>query len=370
MRSFRLTERMKSIKNFSLDNKMRSLIVLSPGYRPRLRATPLQPALGESDHPLTSSMLVGRRSCTDIGTAGFSRCDMVGDVRPEFASVADIVAKPAFQNAVCVLAAGLFDAHKLSPRAASLFATQQRWLLSQVALAHHYQPFKGVEPGVSRRSLGLLGPMLGIVSRNTSYALYDEAIKYGVLDPLHVRGADGASMAAPSSGAIAMVGLWYKLHFEALDALDGGQRHVDFLTDCQSLLPLMQPIVARGLLSSPQLRAPGPLYTIFTWTDSGGWLMDRLIAGIDWTNRATQDRHMTDVRSITSLAEMADLSRSHTSRKLSEAQSIGGLGWSGRPGRSPLWISQDFYREYAEFQARKLLILEVALAAGREFSAP
>ncbi|MET3614243.1 hypothetical protein ABID16_002580 [Rhizobium aquaticum] len=267
----------------------------------------------------------------------------------------------AFSQAVCLLASGLFDTHKLAPRAAALFATQQRWLLSHAALAHHFQPFDQVEPCVSRRSLGLIGPLLGIASRNTSRALFDEAAKYGVLDLLEEHGAHREQLAAPSSNALSLIGLWYGQHFAALDLLDGGTRQSRFQARSHSLLPRMQPLVARGLLSSPGLRAPGPLYTIFTWSDSGGWLMDRLIAGIDWERPQGQDRFLTDVRSITFLAESAKLSRSHTSRKLSEAQSIGGLGWTGRPGRSPLWISHEFYTEYAEFQARKLLILDHAL---------
>lgn len=267
----------------------------------------------------------------------------------------------AFPRAVCLLASGLFDTHKLAPRAAALFATQQRWLLSHAALAHHFQPFDGVERGVSRRRLGLLGPHLGIASRNTSYAVFDEATQYGVLDLVEEQAPHRETLATPSPNALSLIGLWYSQHLAALDLLDGGSRQSRFQMQSESLLPRMQPIVAHGLLSSPRLRAPGPLYTIFTWSDSGGWLMDRLIAGIDWQGSQGQDRYLTDISSITFLADSARLSRSHTSRKLSEAQSIGGLGWTGRPGRSPLWISHGFYVEYAEFQARKLLILDRAL---------
>lgn len=276
--------------------------------------------------------------------------------------VSTMLGHAAFARAVGLLASGLFETHKLSLRAASLFATQQRWLLSHAALAHHFQPFDQVEPGVSRRRLGLIGPLLGIASRNTSYALFDEAAKYGVLDLLQEHGAHREPLAVPSPNALALIALWYSQHFAALDLLDGGTRQSQFEARSQNLLPRMQPIVARGLLSSPLLRAPGPLYTIFTWSDSGGWLMDRLIAGIDWKRSQGQDRYITDVCSITFLAESAKLSRSHTSRKLSEAQSIDGLGWTGRPGRSPLWISHGFYKEYAEFQASKLLILDRALS--------
>jgi hypothetical protein len=37
---------------------------------------------------------------------------------------------------------------------------------------------------------------------------------------------------------------------------------------------------------------------------------------------------------------------------------VGGIGWSGHRGRSPLWISLGFYQEYAMAQAHKLLIVD------------
>lgn len=299
-----------------------------------------------------------------IEFAAFSALSPAGGARRSpFGGLKDITANRAFPNAVRFLAAGLFETHKISLRAAALFATQQRWLLSHVALAHYFRPFDTVEPGVSRRSLGLLGPLLGIASRNTSYTLFEEAMKYGVLQTMDRPAVGGAPLAEPSQAALSLIALWYIQHFEALDLLDGGQRHVKFKTQGEGLLPVIQPVVTQGLLSCPELRAPGQLYTIFTWTDSGGWLMDRLIAGIDWNSPPLKDRYLTDIGSITYLAQTARLSRAHTSRKFAEAQSIGGLGWTGRPGRSTIWISRRFYEEYAEFQARKLLILDHALAA-------
>ncbi|SCB40758.1 hypothetical protein [Rhizobium hainanense] len=276
--------------------------------------------------------------------------------------VGDTVANKAFPEAVFFLASGMFEAHKTSPRTAALFATQQRWLLSHAALAHFFQPIGDIEPGISRRSLGFLGPILGLSSRNTAYAFFDEALKYGVIEPVDGRAiGHGRLLARPSADSLSLLVLWYDLHFQALDLLDGGQRHTQFSTRWEGLLPLIQPIVANGLFFSHDVRAPGPLFTIFTWADSGGWVMDRLIASVDWQALSQQDRYLTDVTSIGYLARSTGLSNAHTSRKISEAQSIGGLGWIGRPGHSPLWISRSFYEEYSRFQARKLVILDGAL---------
>ena len=275
----------------------------------------------------------------------------------------EVAAQPAFPQAIFLLASGLFEGHKTSPHSASLFATQQRWLLCHASLAHFFQPFDGVEPGLSRKNIGRLGPLLGIANRLTAYALFDEALKYGMIHHLEGEDAGHGRAAGPSSDILSLLVYWYGVHFQALDLLDGGQRCGKFTENWQSLLPLLQPVVAAGLLASEELRSPGPIYNIFTWADTGGWLMDRLIAGIDRRVSMHEDRYPTDIWSITALSQAVGLSRAHTSRKLAQARSKGGLGWSGRAGRSPLWISRSFYEEYARFQAAKLSILDKALAA-------
>ena len=173
-----------------------------------------------------------------------------------------MLAHPAFPRAVRLLAGGMFEAHKLAPRAAALFATQQRWLISHAALAHYFEPYDRIEPGVSRKRLGLMGPLFGIASRNTAYALFDEAVKYDVLHVSQDVGANDERIAVPSPSALLLVGLWYQQHLEALDVLDGGQRQAEFIDQGARLLAIMQPHVARGLLSSPNLRAPGRVYTV------------------------------------------------------------------------------------------------------------
>jgi len=277
-------------------------------------------------------------------------------------SVSDMISRVAFPSAAFFLASAMFEAHKQSPRAAALFATQQRWLLSHAAVAHFFHPIGDVEPGLSRRSLGLLATFLGLASRNTAYTFFDESMKYGVIQAIDSQVAGHRGRAKPSPDSLSLLALWYNLHFQALDLLDDGQRYVQFSTRWESLLPSIQPVVANALFFTPEVRTPGPLYRIFSWIDSGGWVMDRLIAGVDRQSFPQPERYLTDVSSIAYLARATGLSSAHTSRKISEAQAIGGLGWAGRPGHSPMWISRGFYEEYAAFQAQKLIILDGALA--------
>ncbi len=156
---------------------------------------------------------------------------------------------------------------------------------------------------------------------------------------------------------------WYDLHFKALDLLDGRKNSALFLAQPEQVLARLAPAFASALLSSTQVRMPGPFYTIFTWADAGGNLMDRLVSGIADHTPDSNGRFVTDVISISQLAESFGLSRAHTSRKLAAAEALGGIGWCGRRGYSSMWISADFYREYARAQAQKLFILEEAFAS-------
>lgn len=266
----------------------------------------------------------------------------------------------AFPRVILLLARNFIAAYQASPRTAALFATQQRWLLCHAALASHFRALQNGRSGLTRRGLGNLALQEGIASRNTAYAFFDEALKYDIVRP--VAGDGWPDLVVPAPLTLSMLVHWYSVHFQALDLIDGGDRTARFIADPENMLTFLEPLAARGLLSSPEVRSPGPLYAIFTWADAGGLLMDRLIAAIDVEALPRRDKLFTDVHTISHLAQSFGLSRAHTSRKLSAAESIGGIGWSGRRGHSQIWISRGFYEEYARAHARKLLILDDAFA--------
>lgn len=272
-----------------------------------------------------------------------------------------LIETAAFSQAVSLLARSFIAIHEASPRTAALFATQQRWLLCHAALGHYFRGLRAARAGVTRRDLGNLALQYGIASRNTAYAFFDEALKYDVVRPIACANGYQSDQVAPAPFTLSMLSHWYSVHFQALDLIDGGNRAAWFLLEPENLLALVEPIASHALLTSPEIRSPGPLYTIFTWADAGGLLMDRLIAGMEPEVMAGEDRFLTDVNSISYLAQSFGLSRAHTSRKLAAAESIGGIGWSGRRGRSKIWISRGFYEEYAYAHAYKLEILGDAL---------
>ena len=51
----------------------------------------------------------------------------------------DILLHPALERCVRVQAQSLLSVHEASPRMASLFATQQRWLLAHAAVAQYFR---------------------------------------------------------------------------------------------------------------------------------------------------------------------------------------------------------------------------------------
>lgn len=251
--------------------------------------------------------------------------------------------------------------HEASWRTAALFATQQRWLVSHVALSCYFTGKQSGHPGLTRRSIGHLSLRYGIASRNTAHAFFEEAMKYGVIQLVDKEGDMRTDQARPSPQTLAFLTQWYAIHFQTLDLIDGGDRAARFLARSDEIITLAQPILTNALLSNTEVRAPRPLYTIFTRADAGGLLMDRLIAGIDLNAAPSSGKYLTDVGTISYLARSFGLSRAHTSRKLAAAEEIGGIGWSGARGRSRIWISREFFEEYTRAQARKLVILDTAL---------
>lgn len=268
-----------------------------------------------------------------------------------------LLAHPLFDHVAHRLAAGFQAVQAAAPRLASQFSTQQRWLMSHAALSHYFRGRQAGCMGISRREFTDNALAHGLASRNTAAAFFDEALHYGIIQARKPVGGGSPLLAEPAPSTLWALGEWYSLHLAALDSLDGGARSARLREADASLLMLMEPSVAEGLLSCRALRAPAPIYAVFASVDEGGSLMDRLIAGLDSAEAQHQERAVTDVISISALARPLNLSRTHAGRTLAAAAALGGLGWSGSVGRSPIWLSRSFRAEYARVQAAKLAII-------------
>ena len=277
-------------------------------------------------------------------------------------TVDDILAHPPLDRCVRGQARALLQTHQASPRTASPFATQQRWLMGHAALALYFRNAAD-NPGaglLAERFLELV-ERHDLASRNTASAFLNEMHKYELIG--FVAGSEGSRHRPfePMPAVLMALFHWHSLHLATLDGLDGGGRVAAFHAR-PALLNAIQPLIADGLIGSGDVRKPPKTFELFTWIDEGGVVMDRLIVGCR-QDFADSERIVTDVTSISELSRHLNLSRTHLGRKFSEAEAFGSLGWSGARGRSPLWVSAGFRREYHAAQAVKLAIIDAAFEA-------
>jgi len=162
----------------------------------------------------------------------------------------------------------------------------------------------------------------------------------------------------PTEASLDALHGWLGIHLATLDRLDRGPRLETFL-GTKGALASLQPRIADGLLSSHRVRYPERTFSLFTWLNNGGLVMDWLIAGIEEADPDVE-RVATGIVSIAAMAERLKLSRTHLTRKLGAAEALGSMGWQGKRGQSVMWVSAGFRREYATAQAVKLAIIDAA----------
>jgi len=277
-------------------------------------------------------------------------------------SIAEIVQHPKLQASLRAQCSTLLAAYDVNPRAGAVFATQQRWLLAHVGLMMHFtRDQRSSKSGMSMQRFIDLAVEHKVASRNTAASFLQEMLAYNVVRDTQENADRRMRRLEPSPATIEALYGWAMVHLSTLDGLDGGRRLAAFLNDAGALARL-QPQVALGLLASPQVREPQRTFSLFTWLNNGGVVMDWLVASIDPAD-AGAERIPTGVMSISDMAERIKLSRTHLTRKLREAEAMGSLGWEGERGRSRMWVSQGFRLELATAQAVKLAIIDSAFDA-------
>jgi len=274
----------------------------------------------------------------------------------------DIAGHPALHRAVRAQSQALLQIYEATPRLASVFATQQRWLMAHVGLALHFRR----DPHDHRTELTVTRFMEAIrrnsvASRNTADAFIKEMLHYHIIEYLPKTEDGRAHPFQVTAGTLKAFAGWVVTHLRTLDSLDGGSRLAMFL-ERPDMIAKLQPLVADGLLSSSPVREPKQTFSLFIWLNNGGIVMDRLMSGID-PDHAGLDRIPTSVVSTAEFADWLKLSRTHLARKLRDAEALGSIGWLGQPGHSVMWLSNQFYQEYMTVQAAKLAIVETAFQA-------
>ena len=274
----------------------------------------------------------------------------------------DIVAHPALAACVRTQAEALLLTHRANPRTAASFARPQRWLMAQAILAAYFRnEARQAGSGLLSQHFVDMAVNQNLASRNTAAAFINEMRKYGIVSDIAACEAKRCRRLEPSPSTLAMSLQWLAVHLATLDGLDGGGRSTA-LREQPARFGAIQPLIADGLLASRAVRRSIVEFSLVTWINDGGIVMDRLITGCQ-QDPAGLECIPTDVMSVSGLARWLNLSRSQLSRKFAVAEAMGSLGWSGVRGKSELWVSGAFWRAYHAAQAEKLSIIDAAVAA-------
>jgi DNA-binding MarR family transcriptional regulator len=272
-------------------------------------------------------------------------------------SAAEIAKHPRLIPCIRRQALSLLSIQELNPRLAAVFATQQRWLMAHMALAQYFAA-AGEGGGLRQTKFIESVAARGVASKNTADAFLKEMLKYGYVRPAPHDGDRRQRPLEPSAHAVQSVSAWLTAHLATLDDLDGLDRREAFLAQPERIATV-HPRIADGLLRSDAIRAPAPTFSLFTWLNEGGVVMDWLIAGLADVPPGVE-RVPSTVASFDDLGARIHLSRSHLTRKLRRAEAMGSLGWFGERGKSVMWVSAEFRGEYLAQQSVKLAIIDQA----------
>lgn len=269
---------------------------------------------------------------------------------------------PEFHDHIRLQSAALVGMFEHDARLAAVFATQQRWLMSHVGLALYFRGLtSGHRAGLYITTFLQAVEQARIASRNTADAYIKEMIKYKYVEMLAMLDDRRVRPLAPAPRVLMAITAWFRIHLASLDSLAGGHRLGAFDKD-QSVIALIQPLVADGLVTARAVRHPEKTFSLFTWLDNGGLVMDWLIKNME-NAPMSAERVIVGSVSTVEMAHRLNLSRTHLARKLREAEIMGSIGWQGRRGQSVMWVSRGFREEYAGAQAIKLSIIDHAFEA-------
>ncbi|MBN9272434.1 MAG: hypothetical protein J0J15_19780, partial [Mesorhizobium sp.] len=192
-----------------------------------------------------------------------------------------IAGHPALHRSVRAQAQSMNQLYETNPRLSAVFASQQRWLMAHIGLALHFRR----EPDDYRKELTAARfidviRQNSVASRNTADAFIKEMLHYNFIELMPTTQDGRIRPLRPVASALEPVSGWMMAHLHTLDSLDGASRLAMYLKQPDALARV-QPLVADGLLSSNPVREPKKTFSLFTWLNSGGVVMDWLISGVD-----------------------------------------------------------------------------------------
>lgn len=274
-------------------------------------------------------------------------------------TVSAILRHPDIHNEVRLLARDLLKINERHPRLASVFATEQRSMMGNIAFRVYFASV----PELPRHGI-LLARFLdeveasGVASRNTADGFIKEMTKYGYARQFDIPGNKRIRPYEPTETTIGVLIEWAMAHVATLDRLDSGNRVASVTGDLDTVSRLHVEL-SRDLLGDGSEAQYSRTLALFAWVNNSKLLNGRLLGGMgDVAPGAT--RVSTDIDSIAELASFLNISRTHLTRKIREVEAIGSIFWEGRRGLSPMWISTGFVQELIDECAARLAIFDAA----------
>lgn len=270
------------------------------------------------------------------------------------------MADTSFAAALRDAALELLAIHRTAPRVVRYVADLQKWLLSQAALAMHFE--RKLNPSCPPVTVSNLAKFLvenRVASHNTAVSLLKEMAHYKLFEPVESRDRRTNAMQA-AAHTEQLIRQWLDGHLRSLDSMDGGDRYHRSRAD-PTILFRAQPRITRRLFHHPGWYNPPESIALFVKSESGSNILHDLMSRVPAT-ADVGERMWIGAVSARLAADDYLISVSHAGRLLATAQSKGLLGWETARKSGDCWISVRLVLDYRRWQAVKFSVISEVLA--------
>lgn len=258
-----------------------------------------------------------------------------------------------FRDGLDSSARELLETHLALPREVHYVADLQRWMLSHLTMALHFEHQHDkatlpISPGNLVRAIG----DTAIASRNTIHAFLMEMKRYRFIEPM--KSADGRQRAARATEmSEQLIRRYFDIHLRALDMIDGGERFARSVAD-PYLLYRAQPRFAQLILAQRDWHKPPTSIAKFVRSDSGSSVLHDLVKNVPSPPPGRTAEVWIGPVSPNAFSTRYRISRTHTARLFAQAREAGLIGWAKPSNRGDCWVSTALVRDYRYWQALKL----------------
>ena len=264
-----------------------------------------------------------------------------------------------FQDGLAQAAADLLETHLALPREVHYVADLQRWLLSQMTVAMHFEHRRDpASPPISPKNLIGAIESTQIASRNTVHSFLQELKRYSFVVPMPSADSRNRHSQATEMSE-QLIRRYFDIHLRALDLVDNGQRYA-LSSRSPQLLGHAQPRFVRLLLAQEAWHRPPQSIAKFVRSDSGSSVLHDLLKTVPPLSSDMVSPIWVGKVSPNALSQRYRLSRTHAARLFGQAREAGLLGWKNKSNRGDCWISPDLVRSYRHWQALKLAAVSQA----------